>query len=570
MSDKIAAIVPVTNEFEERQKKLKDLRESGILPYAERFERTHLINQVREFGEKKSPRTVEEILAEGPSGNNPNSAIKICGRIMLMRPHGKLTFAQIKDVSGQMQICLMQDFVSLQNMAPPEAYKLIGKKIDVGDFVGLTGELFVTKHGELTLLVREFQLLSKTLRPLPEKFHGLQDTEAKYRKRYLDLLSDKESFDRFIFRANLISRMRGFLDAHGFLEVETPVLASIASGATAKPFTTHHNALDIDMYLRIATETYLKRCVVGGYERVYEFGKCFRNEGMDPSHLQEFNMLEYYAAYWNYEDNMDFAEKLIVDAIKTLKGDLKVKCRDREGLEQVIDFTPPWPRLSFVDLIKGDCGIDILEYYGDADGIGGNAGQAVKTAGAAGKAGAGKAAGDTGHNDKKRADALRTAIKKRKIVIEKAETMGYGNLCDALYKKVSRPKLIQPAFVINHPVDTKPLARRNDKDPRIADTFQLLVNTWEIVNAYSELVDPMDQRERLERQAAAKDGGDEEAMPMDEDFILAMEHGMPPMSGFGMGIDRLTALLTNQDNLKDTVLFPIMRPRQEQSECPSQ
>ncbi len=530
-----------TDEFDERKKKLGEIKDLKILPYAERFERTHSVEEARVLAGKSSLRFVEDIVAK------PNCKVKMAGRIMLMRPHGKLTFAHLQDFSGKLQIAFMQDFVTMDpgtandpegtksaadqgRILPPEAYKLL-KKIDVGDFIGVTGELFLTKHGELTLLVQSYQLLSKTLRPLPEKFHGIADTELKYRKRYLDLLTDPDTYARFLLRTRLITEIRKFLDAAGFVEVETPILTSIPSGAAAKPFITHHNALDIDMYLRIAPETYLKRAVVGGFERVYEFAKCFRNEGMDPSHLQEFTMLEYYGAYWNFQDNMNFTEKLIVETLKRVnaakaeaeENPLKVTCKDHEGKEQIIDFTPPWPRLNFVELIEKDCGINILDFYGDAD-------------------------------------KLRAETKRKKIVIEKAETMGYGNLCDALYKKVSRPSLIQPAFVIKHPVDTKPLARRNDTDERLADTFQLLVNSWEIVNAYSELVDPLDQRGRLMRQADAKAAGDEEAMPMDEDFIMAMEHGMPPMSGWGMGIDRFMALITNQDNLKDTVLFPIMRP----------
>lgn len=500
----------VTDEFSERKRKLEELRALGIQPYPERFERSHSVSDVRAHAEKSELRSLEEITAK------PNATIKICGRVVLMRPHGKLTFAQIQDHSGKMQVAFMQDFLGA------EQYKLL-RKIDMADFLGVEGELFMTKHGELTLLVQTYVLLGKTLRPLPEKFHGLADQETKYRKRYLDLVVNPETYERFLFRTRLITHMRTFLDLQGFVEVETPILTSIPSGAAAKPFTTHHNALDIQMNLRIAPETFLKRAIVGGFDRVYEFAKCFRNEGIDPSHLQEFTMLEYYGAYWNYEDNMNFTEKLIVEVLQKLKGDLKVTCRDRDGKEQIIDFTPPWPRLKFVELIEKDSGINILDSYGDAD-------------------------------------ALRAETKKKKIVIEKAETMGYGNLCDALYKKVSRPHLIQPCFVIQHPVDTKPLARRNDTDPRLADTFQLLVNSWEIVNAYSELVDPLDQRDRLVRQAAAKDAGDEEAMPMDEDFLMAMEHGMPPISGWGMGIDRFVALLTNQDNLKDTVLFPLMKP----------
>lgn len=549
--------LPVADEFEERKNKLADLRAMGIQPYPERFERTHFIAEARAIGEKKTPRAVEEILADasnvgaasnvgGTSAKSNHATFKLCGRIVLMRPHGKLTFAQLQDSSGKLQLAFMQDFVKMQSsqsdstknqiggassqdasktpkvLVPPEAYKLL-RKIDMGDFIGVTGELFLTKHGELTLLVESYELLAKTLRPLPEKFHGLSDVEIKYRKRYLDMITDPESYQRFLLRTHLITAIRNFLDQHGFIEIETPVLTSTPSGATAKPFITHHNALDSDFYLRIATETYLKRAVVGGFERVYEIAKCFRNEGMDPSHLQEFTMLEFYGSYWNYEDNMNFTEQLVVNVLQKLKGTLKIACRDHEGKEQIVDFTTPWPRLEFVKLIEKDCGINILDHYGDAD-------------------------------------SLRSATKSKKIIIEKAETMGYGNLCDALYKKVSRPLLIQPAFVIKHPVDTKPLARRNDTDPRLADTFQLLVNSWEIINAYSELVDPVDQRNRLVTQADAKAAGDEEAMPMDEDFLMAMEHGMPPMSGNGIGIDRLMALITNQDNLKDTVMFPLLKP----------
>jgi lysyl-tRNA synthetase class 2 len=499
-----------SSEFQDRKRKLAELRELKINPYAARFERTHTATAALLSAEKSAPRPLEEITA------NPQPTIKLAGRLTLMRPHGKLTFASLKDHSGKIQICFMQDFLGV------EPYKLL-RKIDIGDFLGVQGELFLTKHGETTLLVKEYTLLSKTLRPLPEKFHGLADTETKYRYRYLDLLSEEETWKRFQFRTALIREIRQYLDQHGFAEVETPILTSIASGAAAMPFATHHQALDIPMYLRIAPETYLKRCIVGGYDRVYEFAKCFRNEGIDPSHLQEFTMLEYYASYWDFQDNMDFTEAMIKQVLQKLSGTTKVQTLDRDGQAVEIDFGGKWPRLNFAELIKNDCGIDILDHYSDAK-------------------------------------SLLQAIKAANIKIEKAETMGYGNLCDALYKKVSRPHLIQPCFVIRHPVDTKPLARRSDSDPRLADTFQLLVNTWEVINAYSELVDPIDQRERLERQSDAKDAGDEEAMPMDEDYLYAMEHGMPPMSGWGMGIDRFTALLTQQDNLKDTVLFPIMKP----------
>ena len=499
-----------SNEFEDRKQKVADLREAGVQPYPERFERTHTLAEAKALGEDGEVRELEMI------GQSPREDVRVCGRLMLVRSHGKLTFARLQDHTGQLQICFMKDVVG------EDVYKLL-KKVDVADFLGAAGEFFVTRHGELTVLVKEFQLLGKTLRPLPEKFHGLKDREAMYRQRYLDLLTNEETRERFLFRKDLITAMLNYLDSHDFVEVETPILTSVASGAAAKPFETHHNAHDIDMFLRIAPETYLKRAIVGGFDRVYEFAKCFRNEGIDPSHLQEFTMLEYYGSYWNFEDNMKFTEEFLYEVIQQVSGDLKVELMDRDGNNQMIDFTPPWPRLHFTEIIEKDCGVQVLDFYGDADG-------------------------------------LRAAIKKAGVQIEKMDTMGYGNLCDALYKKVSRPKLIQPCFVVRHPVDTKPLARRSDDDERLADTFQLLVNTWEIVNAYSELVDPVDQRERLERQAAAKAGGDEEAMPMDEDYLKAMEHGMPPMSGWGLGVDRFVALLTNQDNLKDTVLFPLMKP----------
>lgn len=492
------------------------MREAGVQPYPERFERTHVLAEARKAGEELKVRDLEKI------GDSPTADLAVCGRIMLMRAHGKLTFARLQDHSGQLQICFMK------NVVGDEAYGLL-KKIDVADFVGVRGEFFMTKHGELTILVKEFELLAKSLRPLPEKFHGLADQETKYRKRYLDLLTDQETYQRFLFRSKLVSFMRRFFDDNGFVEIETPILSSLASGATAKPFSTHHNALDINLHLRIAIETYQKCAIVGGFDRVFEIGKCFRNEGMDPSHLQEFTMLEFYAAYWNYEDNMQFTEKLISGAIKELCGSFILQCLDREGNQHPIDFTPPWPRVKFTELIEKDCGINILDFYGDAP-------------------------------------KLRAAIQKKKIVLEDAEKMGYGNLCDTLYKKVSRPHIINPTFVILHPVDTKPLARRNDIDPRLGDTFQVLVNTWEIVNAYSELVDPIDQRERLMKQAAAKAGGDEEAMSLDEPYLLAMEHGMPPISGNGIGIDRFVALLTGQDNLKETVMFPLLRPGDAESE----
>lgn len=503
----------IQSEFQDRLRKLSEIRAAGINPYPERFERTHKCAELFDVP-KKQIRETDDVIKK------LKNTFKIAGRLVLLRSHGRLCFGHLQDFSGKIQICFME------NVLGKDRYKFL-RKIDVADFLGAEGELFITKHGELTLLVKDFILLSKALRPLPEKWHGLQDIEAKYRARYLDLVMDEESKKRFILRTRVIDSIRRFLNENEFLEVETPVLSHKASGATAKPFSTHHNALDIDVFLRIAPELYLKRCVAGGLERVYEFAKCFRNEGMDPSHLQEFLMLEYYAAYWNYEDNMDFTEELFVKVLKDVFGTLEIECLSRDLKTKKIDFTPPWPRKEFVKLIEKDSGINILKF--------------------------------------KNADELRKEIKKKKIQIDDIDKLGYGNLADSLYKKVSRSKLIKPTFIIKHPADTKPLARRDDKDPQVCDTFQLLVNEWELVNAYSEIVDPVDQRQRFDAQAKAKAHGDLEAMEPDEDYLRCMEHGMPPCSGWGLGIDRLTTILTGQSNLKDVVLFPLLRPLEDEN-----
>ncbi len=503
-----------SSEYHDRIQKLKLIEEAGKQAYPDSYQRTHFAKEALENGEKSEMREIEAIVAE------PRPAtIKLAGRLMSFRQHGKLSFSHLQDFSGMIQICFMQDFIG------DEKYKFL-RKIDVADHVGVEGELFRTRHGEITLLVSDYTLLSKTLRPLPEKWHGIKDKEIMYRQRYLDTTMNRETLDRFIFRSKLTQLLRQFYWKEGFIELETPVLENVSSGATASPFTTHHNALDIDVYLRIAAgELWQKMAVVGGFEKTFEVAKVFRNEGIDPSHLQEFTMIEHYVAYWNYEDNMAFTERMFEYFLKEMLGSLKVKIKDREGQEVEVDFTTPWPRVTFRDLVLKDCGIDILEY--------------------------------------ENADDLRARIKKEGIQIEEIDKLGYGGLIDHLYKKVSRPKLIQPTFVINHPVDMKPLARKNDKDPRVADAFQLLVNTWEVINAYSEIVDPRDQRSRFEAQSLAKAGGDEEAMMMNEEYLLAMEHGMPCMSGWGMGIDRLVTLLTEQDNLKDSVLFPLLRPLEE-------
>jgi lysyl-tRNA synthetase, class II len=501
-----------TGEYQDRLRKMNELREMGINPYPARFESTHSVTEATALGEEKL-RDLEEMK------DDVKTQVTIRGRMMTIRAHGKLTFANIKDISGTLQVCFMQDVLG------KDTYKIL-RKFDMGDFIGVSGELFTTKHGQLTVLVNEFTFLGKTLRPMPEKWHGLQDKEAIYRQRYLDTLMNEDSMQRFVLRSKALTLFRHYFSDHGFLEMEFPVLQVKASGATARPFLTHHNALDLDVYLRIACELPQKKAIAGGFERTYEIARVFRNEGMDPSHLQEFTMLEFYGAYWNYEDNMKFSEDMLKHVIKGLFDTLKIEIKDRDGNMVEVDFGPEWPRLDFGDLIKKDCGIDIYEFTDDAIG-------------------------------------LRKKIKAEGIKFEDMDKMGYGNLCDYLYKKVSRPKLIQPCFVINHPASMKPLARRSDENPHFCETFQLLVNTWELINAYSEIVDPIDQKDRFINQAVAQAGGDDDAMEMDVDFLTAMEHGMPPISGNGIGIDRLMTLLTGQDNLKDLVFFPLMRPTEE-------
>ncbi len=478
-----------------RLDKIDRLREAGVHPYPERFDRSHTLEQARG-------------LPEGETG------VRIAGRLVSVNKIGKLTFAWLQDLQGKLQIALRKNEIGEEN------YALFHQTVDVGDFIGVEGEMFVTRTGELTLRADSWTFLGKAIRPMPEKWHGLQDTESCYRQRYLDLIASEETRKRFLMRGQAIRSMRNYLDEHGFLEVDTPILCEKPSGAMARPFTTHHNALDIDIPLRIAPETYLKRCIVAGYDRVYEFARCFRNEGMDPSHLQDFTMLEYYCAYWNYQDNMAFTEQMICETVTAMLGKPTL---ERNGVE--INFEPPWPRRSMAELIQDACKIDI-----------------------------------TAFDDP---DALRAEIVAQKIKLETDEiaSLGLGNLIDQLYKKVSRPSLIQPTFLIHHPIELSPLARRNDENPGITDRFQLVVSGWEVLNAYSELVDPLDQRERLEAQQAARAAGDHEAMPLDEDYLLTMEYGMPPISGWGMGIDRFVALLAGVPNLRDVVLFPLMRPR---------
>ena len=465
-------------------------------PYPERFEITHELK--------------DAMLLEDATTN-----VRVAGRIILMRKMGKMSFLTIGDIEGKIQISLKLDVLG------EESYNNFKSFYDLGDFIGVEGEVFTTHTGEKTIRASHIEFLGKALKPLPEKFHGVEDIETIYRQRYLDLITNDESKKKFLFRSRFIKEIRRYLDELGYIEIETPILNNKASGASAKPFITHHNALDIDLYLRIAPETYLKRAIVAGYTKVFEIARCFRNEGMDATHLQDFTMIEGYGAYLNYKDNMKLLREMLQTIIMNLFGTLNITIEGRE-----VDLSGEWGSVSFRDLILKYADIDI--------------------------------------NIANTKEKLLDAINDKNIVIESEvalEDLGFGNLVDQLYKKVARPHLVNPVFLVEHPTDLSPLARANDDNPNIVDRFQLVINGAEIINAYSELVDPQEQEKRLLEQAELKEAGDEEAMPMDYDYIEAMEYGMPPISGWGMGIDRIIQLLTNSDNIKDVILFPLMRPK---------
>lgn len=464
-------------------------------PYPERFEKTHEIGEIM-------------FLEEGTTG------VRTAGRIMSMRKMGKLSFLTIGDISGKIQVAVKKDTIG------ESEYEFFKKGFDIGDFIGVEGEIFFTNAGEKTIRSATIHFLGKSLRPLPEKFHGINNIEISYRQRYLDLCMNDVTKERFLKKSQFIKVLRRYLEDHGYIEIETPVLIDHPSGAAARPFTAHHNALDMEVYLRIAPETYLKRAIVGGFTKVFEFARCFRNEGIDATHLQDFTMLEGYCAYYNYKDNMKFLQEMLTDVITKIWGGPQICVNG-----STIDFAGTWEVVTFRDLIFRDCKIDIEQYM--------------------------------------TAEDLLNEIEKKQIDLSSSVnpgSLGRGNLIDLLYKKVSRPKLIKPTFLIAHPTDLSPLARANDDNPEISDRFQLIINGAEIINAYSELVDPHEQKVRLMEQARCKASGDEEAMMMDEDYIMAMEYGMPPISGWGMGIDRVFQVLTGTDNIRDSIMFPLMKP----------
>lgn len=444
------------------------------------------------------------------AGKDSGDVRRIAGRVMARRVHGKLTFVVLKDSSGELQLFARFDALGEERYAALE-------HVDLGDFVGAEGTVMRTRRGELSLRVTSWELLSKSLRPMPEKFHGLTDVETRYRRRYLDLMVNDASREVFVKRARIIRAIREFLDGRGFVEVETPVLQPLYGGALARPFITHHNELERDLYLRIATELYLKRCIIGGIDRVYEMGKDFRNEGVSFKHNPEFTMLETYEAYVDYNHVMTMVEEMVAEAARAV-GDLKVTFRDQE-----IDLTPPWPRLTMRKAIENETGIDI------------------------------------GADDARTVADLQATIKAQGLdgTVPLAPT--WGTQVDELFSECVEPKLIQPVFITEHPLETSPFAKKTPHDPRFVERFEGFVAGMETSNAFSELNDPEDQRERFLQQMQDLADGDETAHRLDEDFLEAMEHGMPPTGGMGMGIDRIVMILTGAPSIRDVVLFPALR-----------
>lgn len=476
-----------------RIEKLEALRSRGISAYPEKFSANYELDEAAQL-------------------EDDTFGVRAAGRIMGIRNFSKLSFITISNINGSLQLLLKKEEVG------EESFEQFFEIIDIGDFIGAKGRMYSTKTGEKTLRIESYVFLGKALRTLPEKWHGLSNVELRYRQRYLDLMMTKDTQSRMLTRTKMVRAIRRFFEDHEFLEVETPVLQHTSSGAIAEPFKTFHNALDTELNLRIAPETYLKRLIVGGFTKVFEFAKCFRNEGISPQHLQEFTMVEGYAAYWNYEDTMKLMRDMLLNVLEQTFNTTTITIQG-----QGIDFSLEWEIVSFRDLILKDTGIDI-DLYPD-----------VK---------------DLYHETKR---------KQLHLDHPDIESLGRGNFIDLLYKKMCRPELIKPTFLIQHPIDLSPLARANDHNPAITDRFQLVVNGAEIINAYSELVDPIEQRKRLEEQALLKSNGDLEAMEMDEDYLVAMEYGMPPISGWGFGIERLLMVLTDSETIKDCVLFPLTK-----------
>lgn len=485
-----------------RRDKLDSLRELGVDPFGSKFERTHNAKEILDtYAEVDKPEL--EVMAV---------PVSIAGRIMQKRGMGKASFAHIQDLTGRIQVYVRKDTVDETKFA---AFDML----DIGDIVGVKGTVFKTNTGEVSIKVLEIEVLTKSLLPLPDKHHGLKDVELRYRQRYVDLIMSPDVQQTFIARSKIIQSMRRYLDSLGYLEVETPTLHSIAGGAAARPFITHHNALDMQLYMRIAIELHLKRLIVGGLEKVYEIGRVYRNEGMSTRHNPEFTMIELYEAYADYKDIMALTENMIAHIAQEVLGTTKIMY---QGVE--VDLTPQWRRVTMVDIVKEITGVDFGAQISDEE-----------------------------------AHAL---AKEHKVPVE--PHMTFGHILNAFFEHFCEHTLIQPTFVTGHPVAISPLAKKNAEDPRFTDRFELFVVAREHANAFTELNDPIDQRERFEAQLTEKEQGNDEAHEMDDDFIRALEYGMPPTGGLGIGVDRLVMLLTDAPSIRDVLLFPHMREQKNQ------
>jgi lysyl-tRNA synthetase class 2 len=482
-----------------RRQKLQHLYSLGVDPFGKKFERTHTAEEILSFAKDKSKEQLEQGTIE----------VAVAGRIMLLRPQGKAAFANLQDLSGRIQIYIRQDAIGEQVF---EAFQ----QLEMGDIIGVKGTVFKTKMGEPTIKVQELTVLTKALNPLPEKYHGLTDIEMRYRQRYVDLIVNPEVRDTFVMRSRIIQSMRRYLDDLGFLEVETPTMHAIAGGAAARPFATHHNALDMQLYMRIAIELHLKRLIVGGLEKVYEIGRVYRNEGISTRHNPEFTMLELYWAYADFQDIMDLTESSIAHIAQEVLGTMTISYQGKD-----VDLTPKWRRASMVDLVKEAVGVDFSQQM--------------------------------------TLEEARSLAEKHSVKIEKHHQVGH--ILNEFFEQFVEETLIQPTFVYGHPVEISPLAKQNPADPRFTDRFELFIVGREHANAFTELNDPIDQRQRFEKQLEEKEAGNDEAHEMDEDFINALMYGMPPTGGLGIGIDRLVMLLTDQPSIRDVLLFPLMRER---------
>ena len=477
-----------------RRDKLKELQDAGMDPFQQtKYSVTAHSQEIKDNFEAMEGQTVS-----------------VAGRLMSKRGMGKAMFCDLQDVQGRIQLYVRIDELGEEPFAR-------FKKVDIGDIVGVEGEAFRTKRGEISVKATKVTLLSKSLRPLPEKFHGLTDKETRYRQRYVDLIVNPEVRQAFVVRSRFIKHVRDFLDNRGYMEVETPVLNTISGGATARPFITHHNTLDIDMYMRIATELPLKRLIVGGMDRVYELGRIFRNEGMDPKHNPEFTTVELYEAFADFNDMMDLFEELLSSAAQKILGTYQVEWQGEK-----IDLTPGWPRLPMHEAVKQYCGIDFMAITSDEEAV--------------------------------------AAAKSIGVELPETADKTWGNALYECFDQKVEEKLIQPTFITMHPVDVSPLAKRSPKDPRLTERFELFICHSEMGNAFSELNDPIDQRGRFQKQVELRDKGDDEAGMMDEDFLTALEYGLPPTGGLGIGIDRCVMMLTNSDTIRDVILFPTMKP----------